>query len=118
MPFFPITLVLFSYFIHKLCVEKEVSPWGYLGGFVAGFILIMLAAFAGCLFFFGPHLMNDPDAQKKLESMTPFAMMFQFLLFVFLRRRIERLPFPGEDDDNNVPPSGGGREGKDFSYFR
>ena len=118
MTFFPITLVLFSYFIHKLCVEKEISPWGYLGGFVSGFVLIIAAALGACLFFFGPNVMHDPEALKKLESMTPFALMFQFLLFLYFRRRIERIPFQDEDDDSNVPPTGGGREGKDFSYFR
>jgi len=99
-------------------VEREISPWAYLGGFFSGFVLIILAALGACLFFFGPNVMRDPEALKKLESVTPFALMFQFLLFLYFRRRIERVPFHDEDDDNNTPSNGGGRAGKDFSYFR
>ena len=116
MTFFPIILVLFSYFLHKMCVEKGVSPWGYLAGFVSGFVLILLVAYAGCVYFYGPNVLHDPEAQKKIESMTPFAMMFQFLLFILFRRRIENIPdYHDEDDDNNLPPDGGK---KDLSYFR
>ena len=118
MTFLPIILIFFCYFIYKMCTEKEVSPWAYLGGFVTGFFLIIFAAFAGCLFFFGPNLMHEADAQKKIDSMTPFAMLFQFLLFLFFRRRIERLPdYHDEDDDNNLPPNDGNGK-KDLSYFR
>ncbi len=116
MTFFPIILVLFCYFLHKMCMEKGISPWGYLGGFVGGFVLILLAAYAGCVYFYGPNLMHDPEAQKKIESMTPFAMMFQFLLFIFFRNRIDNIPDYHDEDDDNNPPSDGGK--KDLSYFR
>jgi hypothetical protein len=115
MSFFPIILVLFCYFLHKMCIEKEVSPWGYLGGFVTGFLLIIGAAYAGCLYFYGVNLMHDPDAQKKMETMAPFAMMFQFLLFIFFRKRIENIPDYHDEDDDNSPTEGGK---KDLSYFR
>jgi hypothetical protein len=58
----------------------------------------------------------DADAQKEVQSLTPFTMLFDFLLFLYFRRRIDRLPdYHDEDDDNNLPPNGGK---KDLSYFR
>ena len=117
MSFFPIILVLFSYYLHKMCVEKGISPWNYLAGFVTGFVLIILAAWGVSVYFFGPNFLHDLDAQKEIESMSPFAMMFQFLLFLFFRRRIERMPdLHDEDDDHNLPNDGNGK--KDLSYFR
>jgi len=116
MSFFPITLVFFCYFLHKMCAEKGISPWNYLAGFVTGFFIIILAVWGISVYFFGPNFLHDADAHKKIESMSPFAMMFQFLLFLFFRRKIERLPdYHDEDDDNNLPPNGGK---KDLSYFR
>ena len=100
-----------------MCTEKDVSPWGYLSAFIAGFLVIMGVGYASCLFFYGPNVIHDPEAQKKIESIAPFAMMFQFLLFVYVRRRIERIPdYQDDDDDNNFPPDNGGK--KDLSYFR
>ena len=116
MFFFPFILVLFSYFLHKMAVEKGVSPWGYLGGFIAGFFLIIFASVAAIIFFYGTHVLSDADAQKEVQSITPFTMLFHFLLFLYFRRRIESIPdYNDEDDDNNLPPNDGK---KDLSYFR
>jgi len=117
MSFFPFILVICCFFLHKMSVEKGISPWNYLAGFISGFFLIIMAAWGVTVYFFGPNFMHDADAQKKIESMTPFAMMFQFLLFLFFRRKIDRLPdLHDEDDDNNLPNDG--KEKKDLSYFR
>ena len=116
MSFLPIMLVTFCYFLHKMCVDKGISPWGYVGGFVGGFFLIILLAAVGIVFFYGPHVMKDADSYKEVESLIPFAMMFHFLLFLFFRRKIERLPdYNEDDDDNHLPPNDGK---KDLSYFR
>ena len=98
-----------------MCTEKGISPWGYVSGFVGGFLLILLIAYAGCVYFYGPNVLHDPEAQKKIESMTPFAMMFQFLLFILFRRKIESIPDYHDEDDDNTPTDGGK---KDLSYFR
>ena len=116
MFFFPFILILFSFFLHKMAVEKGISTWGYLGGFIAGFFLIILATVAAIIFFYGTHVLNDPDAAREVQSLTPFTMLFHFLLFLFFRRKIERMPdYHDEDDDNNLPPNDGK---KDLSYFR
>ena len=116
MFFFPFILILFSYFLHKMAVEKGLSPWGYLGGFVAGFFVVIFASVAAIIFFYGVHVLGDADAQKEVNSITPFTMLFHFLLFLYFRRRIERIPdYNDEDDDNNLPPNDGK---KDLSYFR
>jgi hypothetical protein len=116
MFFFPFILVLFSFFLHKMATEKGVSPWGYLVGFISGFFVIIFATIAAIIFFYGIHVLADADAQKEVQSLTPFTMLFDFLLFLYFRRRIDRLPdYHDEDDDNNLPPNGGK---KDLSYFR
>lgn len=113
----PFILVVFCYFLHKLAVEKGVSPWAYIGGFVTGFFVIIVATAVAVIFFYGRHVLNDADAQKEVESLTPFTLLFDFLLFLFFRWRLDRIPDYGDDDDdNNLPPNDGDK--KDLSYFR
>lgn len=118
MFFFPFILVLFCFFLHKLAIEKGVSPWGYVGGFVAGYFVIIVATVAAIVFFYGTHVLSDADAPKEVQSVTPFAMLFDFLLFLYFRRRLERMPDYHDEDDDNTPPSAGNGGKKDLSYFR
>ena len=117
MSFMPFILVLFCYFLHKMAVDKGLSPWGYIGGFITGFFLIIFSTAAAIVFFYGRNVLHSPDAQKEIESFMPFAMLFDFLLFLFFRWRIERIPdYNDDDDDHHMPPNDG--EKKDLSYFR
>ena len=113
---FLLLLVAFCYVLHKMCEEKGISPWNYLMGFVGGFILVLFATSAAIMFFYGPNIINDPDAAKKIMAFTPFAMLFHFLLFIFFRRKISRVDTFNDEDDTHTPPPSDGK--KDLSYFR
>ena len=117
MSFFPFILLFFCFYLHKMAVEKGVSPWAYVGGFVGGFFAIIVATAFAIIFFYGKHVLSDADAVKEVESFTPFTMMFDFLLFLFFRWKLDRIPDYGDDDDDNNPPQNDG-EKKDLSYFR
>jgi hypothetical protein len=100
-----------------MCAEKGISPWSYLLGFITGFFLVLFATSAAIIFVYGSNVMSDPDAMKKIASFSPFAMMFHFLLFIFFRHKISRIPdYNDEDDETHLPPPASGN--KDLSYFR
>ena len=114
---FPVLLVVFCYVLHRMCTEKGVSPWSYLTGFITGFLLIIMATWSIINFLFGRNAINDPEMQKTILALWPFAMLFHFLLFVFFRRKISRIPdYPDDKDDSHTPPPSSGK--KDLSYFR
>ncbi len=113
---FLILLVVFSYVIHKMCADRGISPFKHLIGFITGFFLILFATSFALVMVYGQNVINDPEVEKKVMLFAPFAMMFQFLLFVFFRLKIARAPIHRNDDDEPTHPSDG--EKKDFSYFR
>ncbi|MDB5284626.1 MAG: hypothetical protein JWO06_3701 [Bacteroidota bacterium] len=114
---FLLLLVGFCYVLHKMCAEKGISPWSYLIGFVTGFFLILFLTSAAIVFFYGPNILNDPEAGKEIMSFTLPAILFQFMLFLFFRRKISRISdYHDEDDETHTPPSDGTK--KDLSYFR
>src|SRR5438105_4908945 len=114
---FLILLVAFCYVLHKMCAEKGISPWSYLTGFVTGFILVLFATSAAIVYFYGQNVINDPEVSKKVMVFAPFALMFHFLLFIFFRHKIARIPdFHDEDEEKHIPPPANGKG--DFSYFR
>ena len=114
---FLLLLVGFCYVLHKMCAEKGISPVNYLVGFVTGFFIVLLGVAVAIACIYGPNIMNDPDANKKILAFTPFALLFHFLLFIFFRRKIAKVADFHDEDDNHTPnpPTG---EKKDLSYFR
>ena len=112
---FLLLLVGFSYAIHRMCAEKGISPWKYLIGFVLGFFLVLFGISAAMIFIYGPTVVNDPEVESKVMAFAPFAMLFQFLLFVFFRVKINRAA-PAKDDNDDAPPPPAS-EKKDLSYF-
>lgn len=113
---FLILLVVFCYVIHKMCADRGISPWNHLIGFVTGFFLILFATSFALVMVYGQNIINDPEVEKKVMLFAPFAMMFQFLLFVFFRIKIARVRIHSKEDDEPTLPKDG--EKKDFSYFR
>jgi hypothetical protein len=114
---FILLLVLGCYILHNMCVERGISAWRYLMGFVAGFFLIIIAAAGALVYVYGPNVASDPDIQKKVVIFTGFAAVSHVLLFLFFHYKISRLPnYPDDEDDHRSPPSNG--EKKDLSYFR
>ena len=113
---FLIMLVVFSYMLHKLCLEKGISPWNHIVGFIMGFILILFATSFAIVMVYGQNIINDPDVATKVMLFAPFAMLFQFLLFIFFRLKINRLPLHHDEHDEPKPPKD--TDKKDIYYFR
>ncbi|HWB65163.1 MAG TPA: hypothetical protein VG603_16730 [Chitinophagales bacterium] len=118
---FMLLLVGCSYLLHRMCDERGISPWRYLAGFVGGFFLILFGTSLAIVIVYGQNILKDPDMQRKIMMFTPVALGLHFLLFLFVRRKIERIPVYGreEDDDSHLPPPPPPpSEKKDLSYFR
>ena len=113
---FLILLVVFCFVLHKMCVERGISPWNHLIGFVTGFFLILFATSFTIVVVYGQNIISDPDVEKKVMLFAPFAMLFHFLLFIFFRMKISRVPLHKDEDDEPHHPTDSGK--KDFSYFR
>ncbi len=115
---FLLLLVFFCFMLHKMCDERGISPWSYLTGFVAGFVLILFLTSAAIVYLYGQNVLNDPDLQKKIIFFTPVALVCDLLLFLFMRRKISKVGvYHDDDDDSNMPPPPS-NEKKDLSYFR
>lgn len=116
---FVILLLVFCYVIHSMCNERGLSPWGYLAAFIAGYFLVFFGTSIAVIVAYGPNIINDPDAEKKVMNFIPFIFLFHGLLFFLFWRKLSRIKTYGDEDDDNThlppPPS---KDKKDLSYFR
>ena len=108
-------LIILSWQLHRMSVAKRVSPWPYVLNFVAIFSLssFLLVFF---LYRFMGFTGNIQEWGNTLKPYTSFILLFEFMLFIFFRQKIVRLPdYHDGEDDSNLSASGGK---KDLSYFR
>jgi hypothetical protein len=111
-------LLIFCYILHNMCAERGLSPWSYLGGFIAGYFFGFLGTSIAIVLTYGPTIINDPDVEKKVMNFIPFTFIYHFLLFVFFWHKISKVEvYHDEDDDVHLPPPPS-KEKKDLSYFR
>lgn len=121
-----ILLVAFSYQLHRMADNKGVSPWPYVLNFTGIFVAVVFAITVVMSTVLNIDLsdMKNPENLKKLIWVQPFVLLFEVMLFLFFRHRINRIPDFNEDDDttsnnnhDNTPPNPP-KEKKDLSYFR
>jgi hypothetical protein len=112
-----VLVLIFCYQLHRLAHNKGLSPWPYLMNYLAGFFLMAVVIGYTAMALFGKDLLQDEEAMKKALALEPFAVLFEVLLFLYLRNRIAKAKVVYEDDDtDDTPPPPGDK--KDLSYFR
>lgn len=112
-----ILLFIFGYQLYRMASLKGVSPRPYILNFVAAYLVLNFILVLFIMNIFGINFLQDPALVSKILIAAPFAILFQILLFIWMRRKIQRLPDNGTDDDS-PPPTSPKPEKKDLSYFR
>jgi hypothetical protein len=119
-----ILLAIFSYALYRMAQSYNISPWKWIIRYVAAFFGSYLALSIGIVMFYGQSIVKDMAALEKISlAIEPFILLYQFVLFFFLRTRIvsyvHKLDLLDKNDNNNNHfPDPPGKDQKDFSYFR
>ena len=112
--------VLFCYQLHRMATEKGLSPTPYILNYLAIFFFVIIT-FA-CIFsaVYGSNALIEEEGFKAAMMFQPFAILFEFFLFISLRKRIQKakLKHDGEDDFTPPAPPDSKPPKKDLSYFR
>ncbi|MBS1618803.1 MAG: hypothetical protein JST76_09810 [Bacteroidetes bacterium] len=118
-----ILLVIFSYSLYRLAESHRIRPWRWIFSFSA-LVLSTLGTVAWIIFkIYGPTLTKDMDAANRTALlMEPFLLLFQLVVFLFLRTRMLKYVHALDELDKleNTPPTPPTpkKEDKDLSYFR
>lgn len=111
--------IIFCYQLHRMAVERDLSPWPFVLNFVAGFFFLAITVVYGGAMIFGADAFTDEKKLETLMYLSPFNLLFEVILFLYLRRRIVKTKVVYEEDDtDDTTPTDGPTEKKDLSYFR
>ncbi len=123
-----ILLAIFSYALYRMAISYNITPWKWIIRYVIAFFVSMIALVLTLVGVYGTSLFKDLEAVEKIMTpLSPFVLLYQFVLFFFFRTRILRyvhiLDQIDKDNNNNMPnppspPTTTGKDQKDFSYFR
>ncbi len=123
-----IFLAIFSYALYRMAISYNITPWKWIIRYVIAFFVSMIALVLTLVGVYGTSLFKDLEAVEKIMTpLSPFVLLYQFVLFFFFRTRILRyvhiLDQIDKDNNNNMPnppspPTTTGKDQKDFSYFR
>ena len=125
-----ILLAIFSYALYRMAQSYNITPWKWIIRYVAAFFGSYIALSLGIIAFYGQSVVKDMAALEKISiSIEPFVLLYQFVLFFFLRTRIVRYvhildQIDKKNNNNNFPDppaptkDNNNKEQKDFSYFR
>jgi hypothetical protein len=97
--------------------QRGLSGLPYILNYLAGFFLLAIIIGFTAMYIFGPDLLQNEEAMKKALALEPFAVLFEVLLFIYLRNKIGKAKVRNEEDDRPEPPTPP-KEKKDLSYFR
>lgn len=104
------------YQLHRQAHEKGLPPWPYIGQFVAGFVAIGIVLGVAIVSIWGADFLQNEDTLKKATMLSPFAILFEVILYIIIRKRIQKVQVEYEDDEPTPPrPS---KDKPDLSYFR
>jgi hypothetical protein len=111
-----------------MAISYNITPWKWIIRYVIAFFVSMIALVLTLVGVYGTSLFKDLEAVEKIMTpLSPFVLLYQFVLFFFFRTRILRyvhiLDQIDKDNNNNMPnppspPTTTGKDQKDFSYFR
>ena len=115
-----VLVVLFCYQLHRMASEKGLSPTPYILNYLAIFFFVIITF--GCIFLsvYGSNALKDEEGIKAAMMFEPFAILFEFFLFIYFRKRIQKARAQEDDNDDFTPPTPPSNKPpkKDLSYFR
>lgn len=105
-----------SYQLHRQADEKGLSPWKYIGQFVLGFIAIGFIFAMIAIYIWGIDFMKNEESLRSAAKLSMFTILFEILLYIIIRKRIDRVQVMYEDDEPTPPNTKDDKP--DLSYFR
>lgn len=105
-----------SYQLHRQADAKGLGPWRYIGQFWAGFIAIGFILAMIAIYLWGVDFMKNEETLKSAAKLSPFAIMFEILLYIVIRKRIQHVKVVYEEDEPAQPSPKDDKP--DLSYFR
>jgi hypothetical protein len=125
-----IVLLIFSYALYRMTTGYNITPWKWIFRYIISFIASFIPLSITLLAVYGEKVATDAVAVEKIiDALSPFILLYQFVLFYFFRTRIIRYvhaldELDKNENDHTPPPAPPRREPKDqkdqkdFSYFR
>ncbi|MBS1613520.1 MAG: hypothetical protein JST49_11930 [Bacteroidetes bacterium] len=101
------------YFLHKQAFEKGLDARRYVLQYVVGFISIMFLLGVVVALLFGPDYMSPQNIAEHVMWLAPFTLLAELMLYLYLRRRIDKVVVVYEEDEPTTP-----NDKQDLSYFR
>lgn len=113
-----VLVILFCYQLTRMARERGISPWPYVLNYLAAFFVMMMTFAFIFLNFFGVDALKDEQAIKTAMMFEPFAIIFEVFIFIYFRKRIQKIVANNNDSNDFNPPAEPPKEKKDLSYFR
>jgi hypothetical protein len=115
-------VILFCYQLNRMSRERGISSTPYVLNYVAAFFVMMAVLLYTFFSIYGVEGLKDEQSLKAMMMFEPFAIMFEVFVFIYFRKRIQKMPIRTGDDNDFTPPppppSPFGKNKKDLSYFR
>lgn len=111
-----ILVIIFCVQLFRMARERGVSPVPYVFNYIILFILMMCIMAEGLLYFYGANIFKTEQGMKIALLFEPLSISFEVLLFFVFKKRIEKIEF--SDEDENEPRPTLPNQKKDLSYFR
>jgi hypothetical protein len=113
-----ILVVIFCYQMNRMARERGISAMPYILNYVAAFFVMMFLILYTFLSMYGVEGYKNPESLNAMMVFEPFAIMFEVFLFIYFRKRIQKVPVQANDDSDFTPPAPISKNKKDLSYFR
>lgn len=111
-----IIALICSYQLHRQADEKGLSPWKYIGQFILGFIAIGFVFAMIAIYIWGIDFMKNEETIRSAAKLSMFTILFEILLYIIIRKRIQHVRVEYEDDEPTPPSKPNDKP--DLSYFR
>ena len=117
-------VILFCYQLNRMARERGISSMPYVLNYLAAFFIMMsVMLYVFFSIYDGVAAMQDPEALKGMMMLEPFAILFEVFVFIYFRKRIQKVAIVSDNDNDATPPppspsSPFSKKKKDLSYFR
>lgn len=107
--------IVFCVAFYRLAQKKGVSPWPYILNYVGAVMLVCFLLAYTFASLYGREALQTEDGLRKALYFAPISIAFEILLYVYFRKKLQKISVVDKDEDNFTPPP---PPKKDLSYFR
>ncbi|MFN8277275.1 MAG: hypothetical protein U0T84_07320 [Chitinophagales bacterium] len=114
-----VLLLILSGALYRMATGYNIRPWRWVINFTGAFLATMMLASIALVARFGTDVTNNKDAMAIIYRLSPFTMLYQFLLFMYFRTMMKKYvghldKLEAYQEEAEKPQ----RDTRDFSHFR